>query len=128
MSDQTTVLLIEDDREIRSVASLRLRAAGYNTMDAADGEEGVRKALAEHPDAIVMDVRMPMKDGMTALAELKKQEETRDIPIVMLSASIVDQQRALEAGARFFLTKPYQGTDLLATVTAAINRNPPKTR
>ena len=124
MSDHTTVLLIEDDRDIRNVASLRLRAAGYETMVAGDGEEGVRKAVNETPDAIVMDVRMPKKDGMAALEELKEYEETRNIPIVMLSASIVDQQRALEAGARFFLTKPYQGRDLLATISAVINDAP----
>ncbi|MBC8354328.1 MAG: response regulator [Planctomycetes bacterium] len=122
MSDQTTVLLIEDDGEIRHIASLRLRAAGYKTMDAEDGDEGVLKAVAEHPDAIVMDVRMPKKDGMTALVELKEHKETRNIPIVMLSASIVDRQRALEAGARFFLTKPYQGRNLLATVAAAVDK------
>ena len=65
MSDNATVLLIEDDREILNVAALRLRAAGYATMAAADGEEGVQRALADRPDAIVMDVRMPKKDGMT---------------------------------------------------------------
>ncbi len=124
MSEQATVLLIEDDREILNVAALRLRAAGYATLAAADGEEGVRRAVSDHPDAIVLDVRMPKKDGMTALVELQEQEETRHIPIVMLSASIVDQQRALEAGARFFLTKPYQGRDLLSAVRAAIDTNP----
>ena len=124
MFDQATVLLVEDDHEIRNVASLRLRAAGCKTITAVDGEEGVRKAIGDLPDAIVMDVRMPKKDGMTALVELKEQEETRNIPIVMLSAAIVDQQRALEAGALFFLPKPYHGGDLLATVTAAIERDP----
>ena len=124
MSDNATVLLIEDDREILNVAALRLRAAGYATMAAADGEEGVQRAVADRPDAIVMDVRMPKKDGMTALAELQEQDETRHIPVVMLSASVVDQQRALEAGARFFLTKPYQGRDLLSAVSAAIDEDP----
>ena len=114
------ILLVEDDREIRTIAALRLRSAGYATVAASDGQQGVRMALSERPDAIVMDVRMPKKDGMMALTELKEHAETRHIPIVMLSASIVDQQRALDAGARFFLTKPYQGHDLLATVSAAI--------
>ena len=93
-------------------------------MAAADGEEGVQRAVADRPDAIVLDVRMPKKDGMTALAELQEQDETRHIPVVMLSASVVDQQRALEAGARFFLTKPYQGRDLLSAVSAAIDKDP----
>ncbi len=124
MSEQATVLLIEDDREILNIAALRLRAAGYKTLAASDGEEGVQRAVAERPDAIVLDVRMPKMDGMTALVELQDQEETRHIPVVMLSASVVDQQRALEAGARFFLTKPYQGRDLLSAVSAAMDENP----
>lgn len=119
-----TVLLIEDDQEIRHVAALRLQAAGYNTRDATDGERGVRQAIEELPDVIVLDVRMPKKDGMTALAELKAHEATRDIPVVMLSASIVDQQQALDAGARFFLTKPYRGQDLLAMVSGALTGQP----
>ena len=123
MSEQRTVLLVEDDAEIRDVASLRLRTAGYHTVHAADGEEGISKALECHPDAIVMDVRMPKTDGMTALTTLKARRETQRIPIVMLSASIVDQQRALEAGARFFIAKPYQGRDLLASVSAAIEED-----
>ena len=124
MHNKTTILLVEDDHDIRDIASLRLRGAGYHTMSASDGDEGVRRAVTEQPDAIVMDVRMPHKDGMTALSELKAGSTTRNIPIVMLSASIVDQHRALEAGASFFLAKPYKGNDLLATVSAAINKKP----
>jgi len=123
MRDVATVLLVEDDREIRNVAALRLQAAGYRTVTAENGAVGVRLAMAEHPDAIVMDVRMPTMDGVTALIALKAQAGTRGIPVVMLSASIVDQQRALEAGARFFLSKPYQGAHFLATLTAAIQNN-----
>ncbi len=108
------------------MAELRLKSAGYHTSVASDGDEGVRKAIEDKPDAIVMDVRMPKKDGMAALIELKEMEQTKCIPVVMLSASIVDQQRALDAGARFFLTKPYQGQDLVASVSAATRRDTEK--
>ena len=103
---------------------MRLRAAGYDTVIAHDGEQGIAKAIETQPDAIVLDVRMPKKNGIQALEELKQHGATCNIPIIMLSASLVDQQTALDAGARFFLTKPYQGKVLLAAVSAAIDRKP----
>lgn len=120
MSDAQTVLLVDDDREVVRGVSIRLHAAGYTTMTAENGQEGVDIALQSHPDVIVLDVRMPQMDGLEALAELQDNEATKNIPIVMLSASIVDQQAALEAGARFYLTKPYQGKELVAALQAAL--------
>lgn len=121
MSDPK-VLLVDDDQEIVDGASLRLRAAGFDTITAKDGEQGVASAITNRPDAIVLDVRMPHMDGLTALNKLQANEATRNIPVVILSASLVDQQAALDAGARFFLTKPYQGKNLLAAVDAALTR------
>ncbi len=120
MTATQKVLLVDDDRDIILGASLRLRAAGYDTITAFDGQQGIEAALDERPDAIVLDVRMPRMDGMAALAMLHSCETTKDIPIVMLSASLVDQQAALDGGARFFLTKPYQGKTLVAAVESAL--------
>ena len=117
------ILLVDDDREIIMGASIRLRAAGYETMMAHDGQQGVDTAIEKKPDAIVLDVRMPNKDGLQALEELQQNEKTRNIPVVMLSASLIDQQAALDAGARFFLTKPYQGKTLIAAVGAALKES-----
>ncbi|MGD9857510.1 MAG: response regulator [Planctomycetaceae bacterium] len=120
MSESKRILLVDDEEEILRGANLWLSAAGYRTAVAHDGVEAIAAARESQPDAIVMDVRMPRKDGLTALAELQRQAETRHIPIVMLSASLVDQERALDAGARFFLTKPYNGRSLVKTVGAVI--------
>ncbi len=120
MTRSRTVLLVDDDPEIVNGAKLRLRAAGYDTVTAHDGEQGVATAIEITPDVIVLDVRMPRKDGLQALQELKQNEATRNIPIIMLSASLVDQQRALDAGARFFLTKPYAGKSLLDAIETAL--------
>jgi CheY-like chemotaxis protein len=122
MPEQFTVLVVDDDCEIVTAATLRLRAAGYITQTACDGESGVALAAEFLPDVILLDVRMPRKDGLSALKELKKRADTKDIPIVMLSASIVDQQAALDAGARFFLKKPYCGDTLVQAVTSALER------
>jgi DNA-binding response OmpR family regulator len=122
MSEQPLVLVVDDDHDIASAATMRLRAAGFRTLVAHDGEAGVALAAEHGPDVILLDVRMPRMNGLTALAELMRRADTCDIPVVMLSASIVDRQAAIDAGARFFLKKPYQGDTLVQTVTAAMNR------
>ena len=120
MNGKPTILVVDDDRAILKGAHLRLRACGFETIEAHDGGEGVASALKDRPDAIVMDVRMPRMDGLTALNELQDNDATREIPVVMLSASLIDQQQALDAGARFFVSKPYDGKDLVGAVQTAI--------
>ncbi len=120
MTGPIKILLVEDDSDICFGTSLRLRTQGYEPIMASDGEAAVASAVANHPDAIVMDVRMPGMDGVTALVRLKKNEGTRRIPVIMLSASIGDRQGSLDAGARFFLDKPYQAKTLVAAVETAI--------
>lgn len=123
MDEPRHILLVDDDPQLIRATQLRLRAAGFETDSAFDGDEGVHAARALQPDAILLDVRMPRKDGLTALAELQANPETRHIPVVMLSASVVDQKRALDAGASCFLTKPYDGKNLLATVEAVLEKS-----
>ena len=122
MPEKRRVLLVDDDREIVRGVSIRLRAAGYEILTAHDGQAGVTTAMEHRPDAIVLDVRMPVMDGLTALAILKVHEETKAIPVVILSASVVDQgkAKALELGARYFLEKPYDAKTLVEAVEAAI--------
>jgi CheY-like chemotaxis protein len=117
------VLLIDDDRDVAFGASLRLRAAGYETLTAHDGHDGIEVARKRHPAAIVLDVRMPRMNGLVVLANLQHDQQTKDIPIVMLSASLVDKQAALDAGARYFLTKPYQPSNLVMAVGKVIAEN-----
>jgi DNA-binding response OmpR family regulator len=123
MPDRATVLMVDDDREIVRGACLRLQAAGYRMLTAGDAETGIAAAVANHPDAILMDVRLPHRDGLSALSDLKRRPETNQIPVVMLSASVVDQQAALDAGARFFLRKPYRGEMLVQAVSTALTMN-----
>ena len=121
MPDPHRVLIVDDNQELVRAASVRLRAAGYSTIPAYDGEQGLVTAKEQQPDAIVLDVRMPNKDGLTALAELQACDTTRTIPVIMLSASIIDEQAALQAGARYFLKKPYEGGHLLRALATAIH-------
>ena len=121
MSDNKRVLLVDDENDLLRASTLWMTSAGYDTLTACNGCEAVEKATEELPDAIVMDIRMPEKNGLTALAELKRQPCTKDIPVVMLSASLVDQECALDTGATCFLSKPYDGRHLINVVTSAIS-------
>jgi len=116
--DKSKILIIDDDHQISVGAGVRLRAAGYDTIAAYDGAEGIASANRDRPDAIVLDVRMPVMDGLTALKNLKADPNTQEIPVVMLSASVVDQDAALDAGARFFIRKPFDGRSLIEAVNA----------
>ena len=114
------VLVVDDDEQIVSGVKLRLNAVGYRAETASNGSEGIEKAKALQPNAILMDVRMPVLDGLQALKKLKDDDETADIPVIMLSASLSDQRTAIDGGAKFFLTKPYQSSRLQAALDAIL--------
>ena len=118
-----TILMVDDDRDIVDSTCFRLRNEGYDTIVAFDADQGIDSAIKHQPDLIILDVRMPGKNGLVALSELKRCDDTKHIPIVMLSASIVDKNGCLDGGARFFVKKPYASKQLVAAVDTAIDRN-----
>ncbi|TWT39627.1 response regulator [Blastopirellula retiformator] len=115
------VLVIDDETDIQLGVSCWLRHAGYETIIAKDGFEGLEIAGQTTPDLILLDMLMPKMDGLKTLGELRAKTETGDIPVVMLSASLRDEQRALDAGARYFVKKPYEGKRLVSTVNAVFD-------
>jgi CheY-like chemotaxis protein len=121
MSQHETVLIVDDNREIVFGTTLRLKVAGYEPLSASGGWEGVRMAREHRPDVILLDVQMPDLGGLETIDELKADESTRQIPVVVLSASLRDKQQALDRGARFFLPKPCRGEELLTAVRAAVS-------
>ncbi len=123
MTREAKILVVDDDAAIRTATVLRLRSVGYDTLTASDGWEALASVIETRPDAIVLDVRMPNMDGFEVLRQLRKVDETKQIPVVMLSASIQGEDEAIKGGARFFVKKPYQGRTLVAAVDAAISEN-----
>jgi CheY-like chemotaxis protein len=101
------VLLIEDDKLLRKACEVGLQKRGISVITAADGEEGIRQARAESPDLILLDMLMPKLSGMETLAILKKDEQTRGIPVVILSNSSIEStiQKAMDLGATGYLVK-----------------------
>ena len=106
MSD-TRILLIEDDKFLRRACEIGLKKRGFVVLTANDGFEGLLQARTGSPHLILLDMLMPKLNGMETLAELKKDEQTRSIPVVILSNSSVDSniQKAKDLGAIGYLVK-----------------------
>jgi len=123
LPEKHSILIVDDDREILRGLSLRLRAAGFHVMKAYNGEMGLEMAIEARPDAMVLDIRMPVMDGLTMLTRLRALGELGAIPTIVLSANIADQARsqALQLGARYFLEKPYEAATLIRAVHSAVN-------
>jgi CheY-like chemotaxis protein len=118
------VLLVEDNEASRDGLSRRLVRKGYEVLLAADGRQGVEKALAEAPDLILMDMSLPGLDGWEATRQLKAAPQTRGIPVIALTAHAMagDRERALEAGCDDYDTKPVEFARLLAKIQSLLER------
>ena len=112
------VLVIDDSELIRQVARIALTRAGWEMLEAADGEEGVATAAAERPDAILLDVVMDGLDGPQTLEALRAQEATRETPVLFLTAKA---EEALDLrGAQGFIAKPFDLDGLAPAVASAL--------
>jgi CheY-like chemotaxis protein len=113
-----TVLLVEDNEDNRIVYSTILRHFGYRVMEALNGEEGIATARTEKPDLILMDISIPIIDGWEATQVLKHDPETRQIPIIALTAHALasDRERAMQVGCDGYLAKPCEPRAVVAEV------------
>jgi CheY-like chemotaxis protein len=113
-----TVLLVEDNEMNRDMLSRRLARKGYDVITAEDGASGLRLATERRPDLVLMDMSLPVLDGWEATRRLKANDATRDIPVVALTAHVMqtDREKALAAGCDGFATKPIELPSLLATM------------
>jgi DNA-binding response OmpR family regulator len=116
------VLLVDDDQEIARAVKLRLRKSGYAVTVAFNGEAGLQAALESPPDAIILDMRMPLMDGLTMLTEMRREDRMRRIPVILLSAFMreEDKRNALRLGASYFIEKPYDSLVLVEAVEQAV--------
>jgi DNA-binding response OmpR family regulator len=116
------ILVIEDEAPMRTVLADSLGSAGFRVLTASDGETGLKRALDERPDLVLLDVMMPRLDGFAVAAELRRLG--RDLPILMLTAKgqIEDRVRGLDRGADDYLVKPFSTGELLARVRALLRR------
>ena len=115
----TKILYVEDNDDNVYMLKMRLELLGdFDVVAAPDGEQGCAMALSERPDVILMDLEMPVVDGWEATRRLKDDPQTRDIPIIALSAHALagEREKALAAGCDEFDTKPIEFERLVATL------------
>lgn len=112
------ILVVEDELTNQEVAEVILRNQGYQVLLAANGQEAIEKAVAEQPDLIIMDILMPVLDGLTATRQIKTNPRTASIPVVAVTAkaSNSDRDAAEAAGCDGFLAKPYRNKTLVEIV------------
>jgi CheY-like chemotaxis protein len=105
----TKILVVDDEARVREMLEFRLRLFGYEVLLAANGREALALASKEQPDLVLLDVMMPELDGFQVCTRLKQGEETKGIPVVMLTAraDAKDVTRAFSSGAADYVVKPY---------------------
>ena len=115
------ILIVDDDPKLSEFVARQLRGEGYSVDTAMDGQEGVDSAAARHPDLILLDLSMPVMDGIEALTQLREWYEGS---IIILSATDEEKKKvqALDLGADDYLTKPFGIQELFARVRSAIRR------
>ncbi len=126
-SVQPTVLVVEDEPAQREVLGYNLEAEGFRVAKAENGEEALILVEEEQPDIIVLDWMLPNVSGIEVCRQLKTRSDTRNVPIIMLSARSeeVDRVRGLETGADDYVIKPYSVVELMARVRAQLRRTRP---
>jgi CRP/FNR family cyclic AMP-dependent transcriptional regulator len=119
-----TILLIEDNSDIRENMGEIMELAGYNVLLAPDGKQGVRLANEHLPDIIICDIMMPELDGYGVIHMLQKNEATKHIPFIFLTAKAErsEMRRGMEMGADDYITKPFSGTELLAAIESRLKK------
>jgi two-component system, OmpR family, phosphate regulon response regulator PhoB len=121
---QPTVLVVEDESALVTLLRYNLERSGYRVLEATDGEEALLVAAEETPDLVLLDWMLPQLSGIEVCRRLRGRQETRNVPIIMLTARSeeADRIRGLDTGADDYLTKPFSMTELMARLRAVMRR------
>ena len=122
--DKKTILIVDDEKNIRDLLVFNLQNEGYNTIEASDGIQAVDVALKEKPDLILLDVMLPKLDGKSVCKKLRYSLNMSNIPILMISAKDTETDKivGLEIGADDYITKPFQIREVIARVKANLRK------
>jgi len=120
-----SILLVEDDEDILQLLAFNFESAGFEVQTAADGTGGLAKTRRHKPDLVVLDLMLPGMNGFDVCKEIKRDPETMDIPVIMLTARSeeVDRIVGLELGADDYVVKPFSFRELLLRVRAVLRRS-----
>ncbi|HEY6821341.1 MAG TPA: phosphate regulon transcriptional regulator PhoB [Burkholderiales bacterium] len=123
-----TILVVEDEPQVQELVAVNLEHAGHRVLRAATAEEAESSIRNELPDVLILDWMLPGESGVTFTRRLRSDERTRDLPILMLTARAMEQDKVsgLEAGADDYLTKPFSPKELAARIKAVLRRRAPE--
>jgi two-component system phosphate regulon response regulator PhoB len=118
----STILLVEDDPDIRELVAYKLTRGGFKVVEAADGSAALQAARERPPDAVILDIRLPRLSGIEVCRELRAAPATAAVPIIMLTGAVRLQEleQAYAAGATDYLVKPFSPRELQRRVEAAL--------
>lgn len=121
---EVTVLIVDDDESIRDMLRMALELAGYSCIEAGDTYHAHCLILDENPDIVLLDWMLPGGSGIELLRRLKRQDNTREVPVIMLTAKTAEENviQGLEVGADDYLTKPFAPRELIARIQAILRR------
>ena len=122
--DKKRILIIDDETEMVEMETVRLKASGYEVTAACDGPSGLDKVKFWQPDLILLDIMLPKMDGYQVCAALKKDPQTHNIPIILVSATDqkYDSNLGKKAGADAYFTKPFESVTLLAKIRELLKK------
>ena len=125
---RTRVLIVEDDSDILNLLSYNVQAAGFDVVTAVDGNAALAMVRQHSPDLVLLDLMIPGIDGFEVCRELKRGSETRNIPVIMLTArgEEVDRIVGLELGADDYVVKPFSPRELILRIRAVLRRSAPE--
>lgn len=123
----TTVLVADDDRDIRDLVAFKLQSAGYTVLTAADGDAALAQVLEHRPDLAVLDVMMPGRSGRQVLQEVRSHDEVGATRVILLTAKAqeADVESGFSLGADDYVVKPFSPRELLSRVQAVLARTSP---
>ncbi len=118
------ILVVDDEVYIVHILEFTLTMEGYDVVTAADGDEALRKVEEDRPDLVVLDIMMPRMDGYEVCRRLREEEETRDLPVILLSAKgrPIDRETGMEVGANDYIVKPFSPRRLLEKIRDLLDR------
>lgn len=117
-----TILVVDDSASLRQVVAMALKGAGYDVIEAQDGQDALNKLSSARANLIISDVNMPVMDGITFVRELKKLPQCKFTPVIMLTTESQEQKmaEAKAAGAKAWVIKPFKPQQMLAAVEKLI--------
>lgn len=123
MAEPPRILLVDDEPSIVKMVGKRLEVEGFRVLIAVDGQEGLDKARAEHPDLIILDLMLPKMNGYEVCTALKQDPQHQKIPIILFTAKAQekDEKMGLECGANAYVRKPFRAQELLERIRSLLS-------